>query len=829
MDPQGNISSGNNDGVRADGRPNPVTYLADAQAPRLLGADSRDGNAITVTLSESVVPDGGDPADWQIVGPGGAAIAVTGVSGTGATRRLTPTAPDGSTVSYVGTRYTDAAGNVLGRASVPLAAVAVPTITVPAGKTYVSAASATVAGTSQAGVLEVYRDTNGDGLPDGPALTTAQTGGGGFSIAVPLSADGSYDLLVVLVTAQGRSPVARVPQVVRDTVAPTLTLTSPAGGEKLAGGSSQTARYSYSDTNPGTVRLELTVNDGASYTALSVGAPSGSTGYTLPRIDTESARVRATGVDLAGNATSVLSPVFVIDATPPRFLARTVDSRTVRVRLSETQVTGSSSALEWTIKGSRASQVSQSTEGGFVVVTLTTAPGVLIGPDEQPTVVYSPSMLSQPYRDRAGQAVANPTVVAEDGILPAAPSISAPLQPVLTRETTQRVTGAGTVGDRVQLVDPFGARVAGPVTVGPDGTWALDAALPRDSVNDLRAQSLDAHDNRSASAAPIARIEQDGTDPAVSVSEPRAGTRVEPGQQVTVRWTSADRNLLFGRTLVEASIDGGTTFTTIAEQQAPSGSLVWTAPATVTPRALLRVSTPDAAGRTGRASSGLFGIGTAAQAPPSASPSASPSGSPTASATPSGSPLPSVPPIGPLTVTAPKGSIVPGQLADIVVSGDPGTKIELQAYSRPVTKYGRVRTGTLGPDGRLVLPVRPGTNTRLFARLLDGDSSSNSDSVVVNVRTALSLTVVRNGRRDYTFKGRVLPRRSGQLITLYRITDDGRRVITTQIKTDSTGTYTIRRVFTGSGRFGFLTRTGQNLTNAAGESNEGKARPTDIF
>ena len=89
--------------------------------------------------------------------------------------------------------------------------------------------------------------------------------------------------------------------------------------------------------------------------------------------------------------------------------------------------------------------------------------------------------------------------------------------------------------------------------------------------------------------------------------------------------------------------------------------------------------------------------------------------------------------------------------------------------------------------------------------------------------------MVRNGRRDYTFQGRILPRRSGQLITLYRVEPDGRRIITAQLRTDATGTYRLRRLFTGSGRFGFLTRTGTTLTNAAGESGEGRARPTDVF
>ena len=99
---------------------------------------------------------------------------------------------------------------------------------------------------------------------------------------------------------------------------------------------------------------------------------------------------------------------------------------------------------------------------------------------------------------------------------------------------------------------------------------------------------------------------------------------------------------------------------------------------------------------------------------------------------------------------------------------------------------------------------------------------------MLSVRTALSLTVVRQARRTYVFQGRVLPRLAGQLVTLYRVDARGREVITLQIRTDGTGTYRARRVFTGAGRFGFLSRTGQGLTNAAGVSNGGRARSADV-
>ena len=134
----------------------------------------------------------------------------------------------------------------------------------------------------------------------------------------------------------------------------------------------------------------------------------------------------------------------------------------------------------------------------------------------------------------------------------------------------------------------------------------------------------------------------------------------------------------------------------------------------------------------------------------------------------------------------------------------------------------------VGGGGTVTWPLRPGTNTRLFAHVAGGDETTDSRSVVLEVRTALSLTVVRNGRRDYTFQGRVLPRRAGTLVTLYRVEPSGKRVITRQVTSDGAGVYRVRRAFTGAGRFGFVFRTGKNLTNAAGESDEGVVRTVQI-
>lgn len=138
-----------------------------------------------------------------------------------------------------------------------------------------------------------------------------------------------------------------------------------------------------------------------------------------------------------------------------------------------------------------------------------------------------------------------------------------------------------------------------------------------------------------------------------------------------------------------------------------------------------------------------------------------------------------------------------------------------------------MRQGIVPDDGTLELPVTPGTNTRLFAAVT-GQTGNESISVVVNVRTALSLSVRRVGVRSYVFEGRLLPRNQATLVSLYRVDSNRREILTGQATSDPSNDsiYRIPRKFTGSGRFNFVARTSQTLINAPGLSN---VRPTLIF
>ena len=153
--------------------------------------------------------------------------------------------------------------------------------------------------------------------------------------------------------------------------------------------------------------------------------------------------------------------------------------------------------------------------------------------------------------------------------------------------------------------------------------------------------------------------------------------------------------------------------------------------------------------------------------------------------------------------------------AAVTVRASADRPVRLLAYSRPSTTYRVVREGLTGPDGTVTFTVRPLTNTRLFA---EEPGCPASPTQVLQVRSALTLGAARAGVRTVDFRGRVIPARPGQLVSLYRVEGNGRQVLTGQTRVDGRGVWTLRRVFSGTGRFGFVARTGSDIVNLGGTS-----------
>lgn len=207
-------------------------------------------------------------------------------------------------------------------------------------------------------------------------------------------------------------------------------------------------------------------------------------------------------------------------------------------------------------------------------------------------------------------------------------------------------------------------------------------------------------------------------------------------------------------------------------------------------------------------------------APPSAAPStptAEPSAAPsTRTAEPSAEPTPPAEPqCVAARVTVERAVIAATSDVRVLVRATPNAVVRLLAYSRPSTTYRVVREGTTSDEGATVFTVRPLTNTRLLA---EEPGCPASVSEVVQVRSAVSLGATRLGPRDFAFRGRVIPTRPGQLVSLYRTTFGGRQVLAGQARVDRNGIWSLRKTFAGTGRFGFVARTGADVVNGAGTS-----------
>jgi hypothetical protein len=173
----------------------------------------------------------------------------------------------------------------------------------------------------------------------------------------------------------------------------------------------------------------------------------------------------------------------------------------------------------------------------------------------------------------------------------------------------------------------------------------------------------------------------------------------------------------------------------------------------------------------------------------------------------------------PLTLSVRNPLIRAGGSTVLTATGEPNQAYQLRCYTRPSTTYSNAREGAFNAAGDPVdFTLRLGRNTRCYIQYADNSSQGASGSVVVAVRTVLSVSAIRTGPLRYVFIGRNLPRVGGQLITLYRVDNAGNEIRTANLVTDDSGRYRVTRTFTEGGTFAFRVRTSNTLNNVPGAS-----------
>jgi len=112
-----------------------------------------------------------------------------------------------------------------------------------------------------------------------------------------------------------------------DSTLPSVTVISPNGDEFWAGGSNQTITWAATDTNMADNPITLKYFDGSTWKQIATGEANDGVYYwdPVPSLDIDTAKVRVTAVDKAGNSNSDESDdAFTIDSTAPTITGITV-------------------------------------------------------------------------------------------------------------------------------------------------------------------------------------------------------------------------------------------------------------------------------------------------------------------------------------------------------------------------------------------------------------------------------------------------------------------------------------------------------------------------
>jgi hypothetical protein len=588
-------------------------YSLDTVVPTAFFAVT-DGQQVTVRFDEPVNGTN-DKGQWQ-VSQGG---PVTNVGGSGDARVLDANlVPAGATLTWTrpGTGgYADGAGNELATFTLQVLDAAPPIVhvNVPGQLVFTNASTFAVQGTSEGDTVQLFRDAGNDGSPDGGPVATSSVGpDGAYTLQAPLGANADNDFLVraVKTDISLNGPFADVATIVQDGTPPTAAISTPAGGEDLAGGATFAITWTASDAHikPGPITVQY-ASDGTHFVTVADNELNdGTYDWKVPVDNVTAAAVRIVATDRAGNTTTAVSQPFMVDSIVPTFAAVTAGATTIEVHFSE-PVKGTVAADEWAVGGFPVQTATMAAGSGatFRDVELVLPSVAPIGRDDRPLVEYTPR--NAPSRsvisDRAGNVVNARRVVATDGIAPGPPTLDAYDALVAVSELT--LNGAADVGDGYKIVvrrtSPGDASFSAPV--GANGRFSITFPLARNAANRLEITEEDAF--RNASGAILARIDQDSAKPVFRFVRLHK-RRTAQGFVVTIRWAAVDAHPDFARIWFRRP--GGQRWHRITRHTAADRSFDWQVPdRLVGHRIKVKVALFDKLGHRGAGRSGFTRIG----------------------------------------------------------------------------------------------------------------------------------------------------------------------------------------------------------------------------
>ncbi len=360
---------------------------------------------------------------------------------------------------------------------------------------------------------------------------------------------------------------------------PTITVSSPNGGENWTAGTSHGITWTSNLVTK--VMIEYSTNNGSAWSTIasSVQASLNSYGWTVPNTPTSQALVRISDTSNAAtndvsNAAFTISPQPSVTVTSPNG--------------GEFWNTGSVHPITWTNTAITNVKIEYSTNNGSSWNTITASTAASAGSFSW-TVPNSPSSQALVRISDASNASTNDisnavfTIAAIPSITVSSPNGGENW----TAGSTQNITWTSSLVTTVKI--EYSTNSGSSWITVVSRTAASSNSYSWTVPNSPTAQALvRISDSSNATTNDISNaVFTISPPPSVTVTSPNGGESWNVGSSHPITWTSAS----IANVKIEYSTDGGTSWNTIiASTTASTGTYSWTVPNTPTAQALVRIS-----------------------------------------------------------------------------------------------------------------------------------------------------------------------------------------------------------------------------------------------
>ncbi|MFL6633739.1 MAG: Ig-like domain-containing protein, partial [Massilia sp.] len=401
-----------------------------------------------------------------------------------------------------------------------------------------AATTPTFTGTAEAGAtVDLYEG--------GTLLGSTVATGGTWSITSSALGAGQHTVSTIVTDAAGNASGASTGLTFTvDLTAPTTTIGGIAfsadhgasGADFITDTAAQTISGTLSAALQTGEQVEVSLDNGASWTAAQVNGTTWSLAATLAGSGTMQVRV----VDAVDNAGPVASQAYVLDTAAPTVA---ITSDTAALKIGETVT------ITFTFSEDPGASFTWDGAQGDVTVGGGTL-SALSGSGLVRTAVFTPdagtnggtasiTIAAGSYADTAGNtggAGATPSLHF-DTLAPNAPSApQLATSSDVTRDATPTLTGTAEAGATVTVYDTDGATVLGS-TVATNGAWSIDATTLGEGAHTVTARATDAAGNAGAVSSG-ATFTVDTTAPTVTIGSDASALKM--GETATVTFTFSE-------------------------------------------------------------------------------------------------------------------------------------------------------------------------------------------------------------------------------------------------------------------------------------------------